>query len=356
MRKFLIVAEIVAVIAVFALAGGWFYFRTAPDAKAIQGALSKIPLPPGTTDFTLSGDERDRYFSVSAVYPSGSPTVQEIMDFYQAYFVEKGWNSYFPEDEPIDGMLDYGLDRISMNVTADNLGGQIYLYVIYRSDPYTHEEFSALVEESASPDALTLVRKVLETYAGLTSYKDTGTLEKSYDDGNLSTQATFTTAFRAPDKLRFSYVGGGNTFNPSGYELSMQGETVHSMADFDDAPEVGNDVYLAISGLYGVSSTTSGNIPELLLQLQEESVLFHLAHLTVIEEASLDDGTVCMQLQGSDFNGEETTLWIGKSDQLIRRIESRTDSENWSIITYQPEVNIEIADEVFEFSPPATTQ
>ena len=122
------------------------------------------------------------------------------------------------------------------------------------------------------------------------------------------------------------------------------------IAIIDDEPEVGDDVSLAIAGLYGVTGTTSGNIPELLFQIEE--TVFDLIHLSVIADTSLSDGTLCARLQGTDFMGQEVTVWAGNADFLIRKIESKQDSRNWSAITYTPEMNVEIPDEVFEFTRP----
>lgn len=220
--------------------------------------------------------------------------------------------------------------------------------VSYNEFEYTHEEFASLVKETASPEALVAVKTIEETYANLKSYRDTGTLNESYDNGNMSTNATFHTAYIAPNRLLFSYKEDPDDFFPTAHKLLMRSEAVTIMASYDDVPETMDDVSLGIAALYGVTSTTSGNIPELLLQ--GDSLLLSLAHLILLEDKKLKDGTVCLRLRGTDFLGAETTIWISKKDNLVRQIDEKSGKKDKSIITFQPEINIDILDETFTFS------
>jgi len=104
------------------------------------------------------------------------------------------------------------------------------------------------------------------------------------------------------------------------------------------------DISIAIAALYGVTHTTSGKIPELLYG-DDDQTLFRLANLRLLDDARLEDGTLCIRLQGKDFNSDEITVWVSKDSYLIRRIEEVTDAENSATTTYKPEVNIEIAAE-----------
>ena len=123
------------------------------------------------------------------------------------------------------------------------------------------------------------------------------------------------------------------------------------MSDFDAAPTEDHDISLAIAALYGVTSGTSGNIPELLLNLDKGS-LFYLAGLKLLDEAKSEDGTLCLRLQGVDFSSEENTLWIGKEDLLIRKIETVKDPANRETTIYKPESNVEITDGELVFRTP----
>ena len=109
-------------------------------------------------------------------------------------------------------------------------------------------------------------------------------------------------------------------------------------------PDIGNDLSLAIAGLYGVTSATSGNIPEFLLRVGNGK-LVHLVDLTIQSEAKADDGTLCLRLHGKDYGSHQRTIWIGKDDLLIRKIEAVENAENRQTTTYSPRANVEIAEE-----------
>ena len=123
--------------------------------------------------------------------------------------------------------------------------------------------------------------------------------------------------------------------------LSKKGDLIQVMASYDTAPENFEDISMAIATLYGVTSATSGNIPELLYG-DDDQTLFRLANLRLIDDARLEDGTMCIRLRGKDINSDEITVWVGKDSYLIQRIEEITDAKNSATTTYKPEVNIEI--------------
>ncbi len=347
MRKYLIATTTVVALALLLFLGRGWLSTSGPDAGVLREALAKAHLPPGYDLFATNGDDLETSFYVRAEY--GNATVAGISAFYQSYFDDNGWKDGYPDDEPTEGSFYFLKGRTSMNVTVFDIRGRIHLMVIYTEYEHTHEEFGALVKESAAPEAMEIIAKTTMIYASLTSYRDSGTLE-TVEDGEPSDHATFTTAYVAPDQLCFEYADTADSFDPHQHVLAMQGDTGQRMSDYDDAPETENDITLAISSLYGVTSTTSGNIPELLLQL-DGTTLFHLAHLKVLEEKSLD-GVVCLRLHGTDFNGSENTIWVGKEDRLIRKIESVADAKNRERITYTPEANINIPAEDLAFKRP----
>lgn len=91
-----------------------------------------------------------------------------------------------------------------------------------------------------------------------------------------------------------------------------------------------------------------------MLQLKLESGFspFHLSGLKSIEDGTLEDGTHCLRLQGQDYASRTQTVWLGKKDLLIRRIEIVEDGKSRQVITVNPKANIEIADENLVFRQP----
>lgn len=311
------------------------------DTGMIDEALQKVPLPPGTESFRINGsDSTDFYFSSEYT----NKTEAEIADFYRTFFKDNGWTSNFSPEEEANGLMDYRKGKASINVTTVAIQSQLHVMVIYREDKYTQEEFAKLVAESEAPETKDLIRRIGEAYSQATSYSDTGSYE-CINDGEILTRAQFRTRYRDPGDLLFEY------WDESAHTLSKRGDQVKYMSDYEAAPTEDHDIDLAISALYGVTSGTSGNIPQLLLNLDKGS-LFYLAGLKLLDEAKSEDGTPCLRLQGLDFSNEENTIWIGKDDLLIRKIETVKDPANRDTTIYKPENNVEIADGELVFRTP----
>jgi hypothetical protein len=304
-------------------------------------ALQKVPLPPGTESFRINGSDSTDFY-IRSKYTNKTET--EIAEFYRTFFKDNGWTSKFSPEETSDSRLDYRKDKASINVTTVAIQSQIHLMVIYREDKHTREEFAKLVAEGQIPETKDLVRRIREAYGQATSYSDTGSYECINDDEILK-RAHFKTRYRDPGDLLFEY------WDENTHTLSKRGDQVKYMSDFDAAPTEDHDISLAIAALYGVTSRTSGNIPQLLLNL-DKGTLFYLAGLKLLDEAKSEDGTPCLRLQGVDFSGEENTIWIGKDDLLIRKIETVKDPANRDTTIYKPTVNAEITDGELVFRKP----
>lgn len=315
------------------------------DFERFDGALQKVPLPPGTESFQIGGSDSTDFY-VSAEYADKSAA--ELAEFYRTFFKDNGWTSKFSPEDELDGRLNYQKGKASINVTTVAIRSQLHLMVSYREDKYTREEFAKLVADSETPETKDLIRRIQEVYEKATSYSDTGSYE-CIDDGEFLIRAHFRTRYRDPGDLLFEYR------DENAHTLSKRGDQVKYMSDYDAAPTEDHDIDLAISALYGVTSRTSGNIPELLLNLDGGS-LFYLENLKLLDEAKSEDGTLCLRLQGRDFSDQETTIWIGKDDWLIRKIEAVKDPKNRDTTIYNPTVNTEITDGELVFKKPEGRQ
>ncbi|MEQ1841609.1 MAG: hypothetical protein ABL994_14470 [Verrucomicrobiales bacterium] len=318
------------------------------DTGMFDEALQKVPLPPGTESFRINGSDSTDFY-ISSKYTNKTET--EIAEFYRTFLKDNGWTSKFSPEETSDSRLDYRKDKASINVTTVAIQSQIHLMVIYREDKYTHEDFAKLVAESEAPVTKDLVRRIREAYGQATSYSDTGSYE-CINDGDILKRAHFKTRYRDPGDLLFEYWDAPDHFQ-SAHTLSKRGEQVTYMSNYDATPTEDHHISLAIAALYGVTSGTSGNIPRLLLSLNEGS-LFYLTDLKLLDEAKSEDGTLCLRLQGLDFSNEENTIWIGKEDLLIRKIETVKDPANRETTIYKPETGVEITDGELVFRTPET--
>ncbi len=316
--------------------------------EALAAATAKLPLPPDATASRLTFEKPQVSFSLRADIPKAS--AEDILRFYGDFFEKNGWKDELPVDQPGDRWLDYTNDKRYASIEVETIDGGVELGITYVEYAHSREEFDTLVRTSATPEARALVQRVSETYASLRSYSDTGTLE-SVAQGTPLSQASFETRFVSPDNLLFEYTQSLSGFFRSTLALSKHGDKVQVGASYGALPDVGNDISLAIASLYGVSSTTSGNIPQLLLKL-DANPLFNLSDLRLVEEAKSEDDTLCLRLQGEDLRDRTSTIWIGKDDLLIRGIESGDGQDSLQKIMYHPKANIEIADEKLVFRQP----
>lgn len=314
--------------------------------QMLDGALAILPLPPNTGEFTIDGKDSTN-FSLSAKY--SDYTEAELLAFYRDFFTQNGWTLVIEPGEEITGLLEAEKGRNNANITVITVGGEIHLLAIYTEYEHTHDEFAEKVKASVSTEVSALIAQVHETYAGLMSYRDTGTAER-INDGRVLGRSQFSTVYRDPGDLLFEHWDSTGDFHFVASVISKIGDDVRYMHDFDAKPE-SDTIDMAIAAYYGTSGTTSGNIPAMLLGLEDTS-LFHLSDMKLLDDAKLEDGTVCHRIQGRDFLDDDTTIWIGKEDRLIRRIESVTDGANRETIHYQPETNLEISDGDLEFRKP----
>lgn len=315
----------------------------------ISDALKKAPLPPGTSQFEFHGDNATE-FSINASYSDRNAA--EIADFYRSYFKDNGWTSNFPPDRETDDLLDFRKGKANMNVTTVAMSPEIHLVVIYRENDYTREEFDTLAREGLSPEVKAFIGSVHAAYESARSYTDTGTHE-IIGDGDLLRRATFKTTYRDPGDLLFEHWDSTDDAPVEANVLSKKGDLVQRMSGTDSEPRVEADISTAIAALYGVTSGTSGNIPEFLLHL-DGSTVFHLVDLAIIGEARSVNGPLCDRLRGKDISGAEVTFWIGKDDHLIRKIESMKDRKNREITTYSPRINVEVSDADLAIKKPET--
>jgi hypothetical protein len=162
----------------------------------------------------------------------------------------------------------------------------------------------------------------------------------------------FETKYTGDGDLLFQY----STHLSNGFRtrnvMGRLGGVVRTMSNLDTEPEEYDEISMAISAFYGVSSATSGNIPNLLLA-HEHSSLFRLMNLRVLDDAKSEDGILCARLRGEQADGDELTLSISKNDHLIREIEIVADAGNRSKTTYSPKINVEISPEEMVFRLPS---
>jgi len=312
-------------------------------------ALRKMPLPPGPQEVRVTGKDRNDFF-VQAEFPDKA--VGTISDFYLDFFKENGWTiNAPPEGVDVSTTLYYKKDKAETFVQISNAKPGAQVFISYVEREFSLEEFDQVVRDTASPEARALVNQIKQAYGNLVSYADTGTFEFN-SGGKITSRSTFKTAYRDPGDFLFEQWDTQVDTYFSASVVGKMGDVVQIMSDTDKEPTVEPDVVKAVSTIYSV---TACNVPALLLD-SDPDWNFKLSGLSILEEASIDDGTPCLLLQGKDYRDRESTIWIGKEDLLFRKFENIDYMGNHSTTTYSPLANIEIAEEELTFKKPVARE
>ena len=175
------------------------------------------------------------------------------------------------------------------------------------------------------PSAASLLERCAATYASCRTYRDRG----SVADPGLDSAASFSTLFRRPSGLRFEHRG-----KHFGEDVSLLIRSSNGPAEvrWNDGTETLDTLQEALSVSNGLCDGAPCLIPSLLLPDVEllGLDLRRLEDLRRQADEPIDD-TPCFRIEGawqipSPF-GEATareavTLWIGKEDSLIRRVDT----------------------------------
>lgn len=173
-----------------------------------------------------------------------------------------------------------------------------------------------------------VLAKMAETYAGLRSYQDKGSVR--YDILGTQQEVTFKTAFVRP-RFRFEWT----THHPF---APLRFVETKSVVRFDGAKaytwrkyflknateEPQESLALAVAGATGVSSGSAHTIATLLIpDLWKESpfgsAVSDLGDAKVVGMEQID-GVDCYRVSGMR-RGERMDVWIGRNDYLIRKLE-----------------------------------
>lgn len=174
-------------------------------------------------------------------------------------------------------------------------------------------------------DAKSIIDRASRTYSDLTSYQDTGIVERIMErpgKRDHRIKAPFQTAFKHADKLRFEWT-----------ETLTGGQTDQHVVCYDQRDAFTywenlqqhrreKDLRSAIAGATGISGGAVGRIPGLLLETKAwgHTIFSSLSSVVRIPD-DIIEGVPCFVIAGKDIAGSEKTLWIGRDDYLVRQIE-----------------------------------
>lgn len=171
--------------------------------------------------------------------------------------------------------------------------------------------------------AATIIDRSKTAYANLPVYLDSGKVVESIynNDHPNKTAKVFRTAYTNTGAFNFEYyvLGKSNSL----YTINRSSGVVRSWWGITNKVSTPATINLALAGATGVSSRTSAIIPDLLLTKNFKQNFYSTLsspHLNGSEKVGMAD---CYKISGLEMSSlNPVTVWIGKNDLLIRKIET----------------------------------
>jgi len=195
-----------------------------------------------------------------------------------------------------------------------------------------------------------VLKKSASVYLESQSYYDTGEVDTVFIEGQSRRECrkTFTTAFRRPDAFRFELKD-----NLVSYIIWRNGKTVSSWWDMEPMIKTDTSLASAIAASAGVCGDVTYVIPKALMPQEiDANALFDGQGAQCLSDGEIADHS-CYRIQVKD----KTTLWIGKKDFLLRRIETSRQIRNFraeTVINYHPAIGVMVPLDLLAFDLPAS--
>jgi hypothetical protein len=209
---------------------------------------------------------------------------------------------------------------------------------------------------SSGGDAVKILERVAQTYAGCRTYQDKGVVRTVFVNGERrrTMELRFRTAFARPDRFRFEFSERTCCEDVGRYIIWQNGPEVLKWWELRRTVEKPESLGAGLGGAAGVSSSLSRTIPPLLLPDLRPGRLNRSQDPTLLTEAELD-GVRCLRVQVQE-GGHPLTAWIDSGSYLVRRLdfarETSKDSKVETTTLYEPTIDQEIAEEALAFGVP----
>jgi len=162
-------------------------------------------------------------------------------------------------------------------------------------------------------------------YAHLKTYLDSGKIVQSFS--NLEhphkTAKLFKTAYADNGDFNFEYYDLDASY--SLYTINRTANVVKTWWGVTNKIETPAKLATPLATALGVSARSSTMIPALLLTVDfgEKTNLYHTIKTPVLVADEVVNGVTCYKVAGTERDGQsKITIWIAKTDFLIRKIET----------------------------------
>ena len=210
--------------------------------------------------------------------------------------------------------------------------------------------FCGLVElqaQAEAPSAESILQKMEATYAAMSSYSDTITVRYRNPDGSEGAQATCKFWFVRPALFRLDGQSRRSESSPSKREVIWaDGEGARSWSTAS-AVSARSKIQLAGSKMFG---TYAYHIPTLLEASYGGPRRLHQLETPSTAGEEVFENVDCYRVRGL-WLGDPYEVWIGKEDNLVRKITANYKGYGMEEIHRDVSVNQPIPKEVFQFAP-----
>ena len=165
--------------------------------------------------------------------------------------------------------------------------------------------------------------KMAAAYAACSSYRDTGVVTTTFFSGEEHIQRLlFSTRFVRPDRFCFEYREQGRAGGWIQHALWLDGETVRSWWSSREAMQVHPSLQLAIAAFTGVSSSSSYNVPALLMPELRGGVGVPRRYQLIEVAAAAAAGCLVVEETRNGMNYHRLHHWIDQRSWMLRRVAS----------------------------------
>jgi outer membrane lipoprotein-sorting protein len=180
--------------------------------------------------------------------------------------------------------------------------------------------------EASAVEAAELLKQVVAAYHSFSTYSDRGTAIVHMTGSDAVYKIEFETLFKRPDKVRFAWTLEYN-HTPGHKQTGViwcNGETAWTSYSFrGNKPERKTNLEAAVASATGTSWGTAPAILDLLVDRFQGMIRLDERAKFKIAGKDLTNGVECMGLVGTESDGDELKVWVGREDHLIRRIHEK---------------------------------
>jgi RNA polymerase sigma factor (sigma-70 family) len=173
------------------------------------------------------------------------------------------------------------------------------------------------------PSAQEIIKRSQETYAALSSYCDDGT---SFGDvgGRDIAPNRFSIKLSRPNLYRIDWTRDLGFYSQTGLVWSA-GSGDFSKMNGTSSPTTNASMEMALAGATGVSGGAAASIPGTFFKMNWGNKL-SAAMQSATRQPDEKIGEIDCYVLSQSKDGRSETMWIGKQDFLIRRIENTTSA------------------------------